>query len=245
MQSEQLIVIPMAGNSSRFKRAGYDLPKYMLEARGCSLFEHSILSFKKYFERINFLFIILDVFDSKKFVEQKCKLMGVKNYSIIVLDSPTRGQAETVYIGLKKIEIERASITIFNIDTFRPNFQYPSDFNISCVDGYLETFVGSGGNWSNVLPDSVGSNKVLITAEKKQISEFCCTGLYYFNDVNDFYSAFEVSLTLGLNSLQGGEFYVAPLYNYLIESGLDIRFSIIDPADVIFCGVPEEYRAFL
>ncbi|MBD6989485.1 capsular biosynthesis protein, partial [Vibrio parahaemolyticus] len=44
-----MIIIPMAGMSSRFFNAGYDKPKYMLEARGVTLFEHSILSFKKYF----------------------------------------------------------------------------------------------------------------------------------------------------------------------------------------------------
>lgn len=240
-----MIVIPMAGASSRFSRAGFKLPKYMLNARGCSLFEHSILSFKNYFDDLKFVFIILDIFDTVNFVEQKCKLMGVKNYTVIVLDAPTRGQAETVYLGLKKLDLEKASITIFNIDTFRPNFEYPSIFNISNIDGYLETFIGSGSNWSNVLPDPVGGNKVLTTAEKKQISNFCCTGLYYFNSVNDFYSAFEFSLKQGLMHQQCGEFYVAPLYNYLINLGFDIRFSVINSSDVIFCGVPDEYYAFL
>ncbi|TOH10549.1 capsular biosynthesis protein, partial [Vibrio parahaemolyticus] len=44
-----MIVIPMAGMSSRFFKAGYKLPKYMLEAHGKSLFEHSLRSFESYF----------------------------------------------------------------------------------------------------------------------------------------------------------------------------------------------------
>ncbi|EOA0230274.1 capsular biosynthesis protein, partial [Escherichia coli] len=36
-----MIVIPMAGLSSRFKKAGYVKPKYMLEAHGKTLFSHS------------------------------------------------------------------------------------------------------------------------------------------------------------------------------------------------------------
>lgn len=56
----------MAGMSSRFFKAGYDKPKYMLEATGITLFEHSVLSFKNYFERESFLFIIRDKYDTKK-----------------------------------------------------------------------------------------------------------------------------------------------------------------------------------
>jgi 2-C-methyl-D-erythritol 4-phosphate cytidylyltransferase len=37
-----VIVIPMAGQSGRFARAGYDVPKYMLDARGRSLFAHAL-----------------------------------------------------------------------------------------------------------------------------------------------------------------------------------------------------------
>ncbi|EKO3985769.1 capsular biosynthesis protein, partial [Vibrio fluvialis] len=42
-----MIMIPMAGMSSRFFKAGYSKPKYMLEAKGKTLFEHSVLSFEK------------------------------------------------------------------------------------------------------------------------------------------------------------------------------------------------------
>lgn len=41
------------------------------------------------------------------------------------------------------------------------------------------------------------------------------------------------------------ERYVAPLYNFLINSGKEIRVDIVDRKDVVFCGVPEEYIDFL
>jgi hypothetical protein len=41
------------------------------------------------------------------------------------------------------------------------------------------------------------------------------------------------------------ELYVAPIYNLLIRRGADIRFHVIDESEVIFCGVPSEYAAFL
>ena len=40
-----MIVIPMAGLSQPFTRAGYDRPKYMLEAHGRTLFDQAVLSF--------------------------------------------------------------------------------------------------------------------------------------------------------------------------------------------------------
>ena len=38
------IVITMAGLGSRFKKAGYTVPKYMIEAHGKTLFEWSMES---------------------------------------------------------------------------------------------------------------------------------------------------------------------------------------------------------
>jgi NDP-sugar pyrophosphorylase family protein len=235
----------MAGLSSRFRKAGYTLPKYMLEAHGITLFEHSVESFQKYFSTEKFLFIALDVFNTKQFIEEKVNLMKIKNYEIAILEQPTRGQAETVFLGLNNSSILDEPITIFNIDTFRPNFQFPTEFDIKQVDGYLETFIGEGKNWSNVLPVEEGSNKVQLTAEKKEISHYCCTGLYYWKSSKDFCRIFEKYLKKSLEEVDAGEYYIAPMYNDLIEEGKDIRFSIINKSDVIFCGVPSEYQDFL
>jgi NDP-sugar pyrophosphorylase family protein len=234
------IVIPMAGMSRRFKEAGYTLPKYMLYAYNRSLFNLSISSFKRYFENVNFIFIIRDIFSSEEFIHAECKLLGIQNYQITCLDSPTRGQAETVYIGLKKAGLSSdEAILIFNIDTFRPEFLLPS--YISSWDGYLEVFKGSGKNWSyaKVIP---GTTQVSETAEKKEISDNCSTGLYYFKETILYYTAYEYYEN---NNLNVNEFYVAPLYNYLIEQNKNIHIDVISAQDVIFCGTPEEYISYL
>ena len=36
------LIFPMAGQSARFSRAGFTVPKYMLEAHGKSLFRHAV-----------------------------------------------------------------------------------------------------------------------------------------------------------------------------------------------------------
>lgn len=243
-----MIVIPMAGLSSRFKKAGFEKPKYMLEAKGQTLFEHSVSSFKRYFASEKFLFIVLDVKDTISFVKESANRLGISQFEIVCLDSPTRGQAETAYLGLKGMEGEfiDSPITIFNIDTFRPNFKYPENIKLTRIDGYLETFIGKGANWSNVLPLIEGRDIVQLTAEKQEISKYCCTGLYYFASSSRYCALFEDYLEVDdVNELQGGEFYIAPMYNKLIKNGADIRFTVIDSQEVIFCGVPDEYYDFI
>ena len=241
-----MIVIPMAGLSRRFKNAGYDLPKYMLKAHGKSLFNHSLGSFKNYFNKEPFLFIALAEHNTKKFIIQESKLLGLDRYQIVVLDKPTQGQAETVYKGLQYANIDaKEPIMIFNIDTFRPNFKLPIEFDIKNVDGYLETFIGSGENWSNILPANEELKTVAFTAEKKQISKYCCTGLYYWKKTEDFCRIIESYLKQEVTEIETGEFFIAPMYNKMIAEGKDIRYVIIDHNEVIFCGTPDEYLNFI
>lgn len=240
-----MIVIPMAGLSNRFKNQNYFLPKYMLEAHGNTLFYHSVSSFKKYFKTEKFLFIVLIYPKIENFIINECEKLGLKDYTIVVLQKPTLGQAHTVYLGLKGIHlVNDENITIFNIDTFRWGYQYPENFNLSLIDGYLETFIGTGKNWSNIVPYSPNSSKVVLTAEKKEISKYCCTGLYYWSSAFSFINCFKEIMDASDNNHTDNELYIAPMYNYLINQGADIRFSVIRKNQVIFCGVPSEYESF-
>jgi len=239
-----MIVIPMAGLSSRFFKAGYKKPKYMLEAHGETLFEHSVGSFTKYFSTIRFLFIVKDVFNTPAFVQRKAKGMGIKKFDIVIITDETKGQAETVTLGLEKINVSiDEQVTIFNIDTFRPNFEFPELLDL--CDGYLEVFSGSGENWSFVKPLSSESSQVIQTAEKRAISNLCCTGLYHFKSLSSYLEAYYHYLQQPKSDWVKGELYVAPLYNYLINKGLKIHYHLIPKNEVVFCGVPEEYTDFI
>lgn len=240
-----MIVFPMAGLSSRFAAAGYTVPKYMLQAHGQTLFAHAVGGFSAYFQRQPFLFIARDVKDTEAFVRSEALRLGIQRFDVAILDRETLGQADTVAQGLEAAGVSRDSaLTIFNIDTFRPGFRFP-DFDGAAVDGFLEVFKGAGANWSYVRPLDDGSDRVMETAEKRPISDLCCTGLYNFASVGAYLDAFErfrrdASLRHGLPEL-----YVAPLYNLLIQDCADIRYSLIDVSEVVFCGVPDEYDAFL
>lgn len=236
-----MIVIPMAGLSSRFFNAGYSVPKYMLLANGFYLFDHSMLSFKSYFGTMPFLFIVRDIFDTAKFVSDRCVALGIVDYKVVVIDHETRGQAETVFLGLTGL-FDDEPITIFNIDTQRLNFSFPPVAD-EC-SGYLEVFKGEGDNWSYVLPDSSVHGRVCRTAEKNRISNLCSTGLYHFRRVGDFITAFNIESAKPKSELYNNELYIAPMYNNLINLGLTVAFNEIEINEVTFFGTPSEYQEF-
>jgi len=225
----------MAGRSQRFLDAGYDRPKYELELGGVSVFAHAVASFEACFATHPFLFIAQA--SAEPFVRQAAEALGIADARIATLSGPTAGQAETVQLGLDAFGWE-GELTIFNIDTFRPGFGFPGP-PLDGADGWLEVFRGSGANWSYVRPGD--GPWALETAEKRPISDLCCTGLYHFARAGDFRRA----LAAERAAPQAAELYVAPLYNHLIAEGARIGWREVGPSEVVFCGTPAEYEALL
>ena len=235
-----MIVLPMAGLSARFSRAGYAQPKYMLPIGGRSLFAHAAQSFRSYFEVEPFLFIARGGEDIRAFIDAECLSLGVREWRVELLQSPTAGQAETVALGLGQAGVPgAAALTIFNIDTIRLGFHRPTAPWAARSDGYLEVFQGEGANWSYVEPEAGAEPCVRRTAEKDRISDLCCTGLYHFARAADFLWSLEEERTRP----SAAELYVAPLYNHLIARAARIHYDLIAPEAVVFAGVPSEYEA--
>ena len=231
----------MAGQSSRFANAGYELPKYMLPLHGNPLFDWTVLSFKAYFEREIFLFIARDDQQIRSFLQSRINLLGIKSAYCIYLQSPTRGQAETVFLGLSEFRDKYPSrelgpLTIFNIDTIRPNIQFPHYHGNS---GWVETFRAAGNNWSFVLPDADNKDNIKECSEKRRISEFCCTGLYAFKNIEQFNWAYDFEL----KSPSSHELFIAPIYNHLISDGQQVKYYEVDSSEVFLSGIPSEYES--
>ena len=216
-----MIVIPMLGKSTRFFSAGYVRPKYELQLADGTVFSASVKSFVNYFETDAFLFLVRKDYKARCFVAEEATRLGIKDYRIVEFSHETRGQADSVSIGISDYH-DNVPLLVFNIDTIRHNFSYPDD-KIK-ADGFLEVFKGEGSGWSFVDP---GVNyTVLRTTEKERISDLCSNGLYYFARVSDFREAFDNYASSGSNVF--GELYIAPLYNYLITHGRSIHYTLED-----------------
>ncbi|RJG02039.1 glycosyltransferase family 2 protein [Noviherbaspirillum sedimenti] len=231
-----MFVIPMVGLSSRFFKEGYKVPKYQLPLHGTTVFSHVIESFLHYFESDTFIFLCRTDYNAQSFITSELARIGVRNYVLVPFDRDTRGQAETVYLGIRDLA-PNEELYIFNIDTFRPCFRKPT-FVTEC-DGYLEVFRGDGEHWSFVLPSN--NDNVLRTTEKDRVSDLCSDGLYYFKRKADFDAIFEAAVKE--QDTVKGEYYVAPLYNRMIKAGKTIKYHLIAPDEVVFCGTPSEYEA--
>jgi hypothetical protein len=240
-----MIVIPMAGQSRRFREAGYARPKYELPLQGETLFACCVRSFERYFASERFLFVARRGAGAESFIARECERLGVLDHHTVTLDQPTRGQAETVLQGLRQAGCgANESILIFNIDTIRPGYAFPPE--ALDADGYLEVVRAAGEHWSFVRPAASFSRRVAETTEKRRISELCCTGLYYFARAADFVSACEAALIdAGAYLDRWGEIYVAPLYNGLINAGKLIVHAEAPASRVHFAGTPLEYEALL
>lgn len=239
-------IFPMGGLSSRFTKAGYTVPKFLLDVHGSTVFERAIIGFDRFFADHNFIFAFRGGVEIRDFVKEKCLKMGIPpiNLKLVELAQVTSGQAETVRIAIEQAGVANdETIVIFNIDTFQAKYNLPVDFNIDEVDGYLEVFIAEGDHWSFVAPGD--GNKVLKVTEKVRISEYCSSGLYHFRRAGDFCRAFDNTLSTPSKDLQGGERYIAPLYNDLISAGADIRFQLVPFSNLTLCGTPAEYTALI
>ena len=233
------VVITMGGLGSRFRKAGYNVPKYMIEAKQKTLFEWSMISLEGYSTDINQYIFIAMKDDVECFINEQCAKLNLSTYHIILLDHLTDGQATTASLAEKYWNPNNA-LLIYNIDTYVE----PGEMNSAELrgDGFIPCVQAEGDHWSFVRLDQTG--KVVEIKEKKRISNYCTLGAYYFkscklykNLYNEYYSKKQ--------DLVNGEKYVAPLYDYLLSKGGCVYISDVSPKKVHVLGTPEELQAFL
>jgi len=230
-----MIVIPMLGKSSRFFKAGYKVPKYQLPLGDETVFSKSVRTFEKQFLNTPFLFLLRADHNALKFVTHEIVKLGIKDFRIKELNYETRGQAESVFIGISEYDGD-IPILIFNVDTIRLDFKVPDKKIYG--DGFIEVFKAEGDAWSFV--EAGVQNKVIRTTEKKRISNLCSNGLYGFAKCRDYKFAYSEYLKTGV--FVNEEIYIAPLYNTLIQKGLRINYIEVEAEKIIHCGIPEDYE---
>ena len=234
------MIITMGGLGSRFIKAGYTVPKYMIEAKGKTLFEWSLDSLAGYNKYVNkYVFIVRQEDEAEHFIREKCEKHGLFNVEIVLIDHVTDGQATTAMYGVEKTDNLEA-IMIYNIDTYVE--PYEMKYEDISGDGHIPCFHAEGEHWSFVRLDDTG--KAVEVREKFRISDNCTLGAYYFSS-GDLYKRMYHEYYSDSSHLEKNEKYVAPLYNYMIEQGMNVTISIVDYQKVHVLGTPEELNAFI
>lgn len=234
------VVITMAGLGSRFREAGYHVPKYMIEAKGKTLFEWSMDSLLDYTPHVSrFVFVVRKEDDSFGFIREKCRQYGIENIKIVEIDRLTDGQATTCMLAIPFCQ-QDLPILVYNIDTYVES--YAMKYSDISGDGHIPCFHAAGDHWSFVKLGATG--KAIEVREKKRISDNCTIGAYYFSSARLYQQLYEKYYT-DCCRMERNEKYIAPLYNFMIEKGMDVTINIIPAEKVHVLGTPEELQVFM
>ena len=221
-----IIVIPMAGAGSRFPKSEYPNHKSLIEFNGKTLLEYSLrsLPFKK---SKCVIFIVLTSQIDPQMERLISKLCGSTPFEILSLDNPTRGQAETVHLALKNVSLAE-ELLIHNCDT-----AMNVDWEIERRSGgVIFTFESDSDAFSYAKVDNRGY--VIQVAEKRVISEFASSGTYWFSSVG----LYEECYARQSNNNTYSELFVAPLYQELINEGIDVKIQQCE--EVFPLGTPKD-----
>ena len=170
------VVITMAGLGSRFRKAGYKVPKYQIEAHGRTLFDWSMESLKGFADPENdYIFVVRKEDDAEKFIRSSCEKIGITNVTVIGIDYLTDGQATTAMLA-KNVWDKESALMIYNIDTYVEAYEMKTEQIAG--DGFIPCFHAPGEHWSFAKLDANG--KVVEVREKERISDNCTLGAYYF-----------------------------------------------------------------
>ena len=238
-KSEKLnILIPMAGNGSRFQAQGYTFPKPLIDVKGKPMIQVVVDNLNV---QANFIFIVQKEHFEKYNLNYLLPLIA-PNCKIVQVDGVTEGAACTTLLAKEFINND-SPLLLANSDQF---IEWDSNetlysFSNDKIDGAIITFESTHPKWSYA---KVGEDGYVIeVAEKKPISKNATVGVYFWKKGSDYvrYAEQMINNNIRVNN----EFYVCPVFNEAIKDGKKIRISEISNSGMWGIGTPEDLNYFL
>jgi len=233
------ILIPMAGEGSRFAKEGYTFPKPLIDVEGKSMIETVV-------ENLSFNGTYIFLVRKKHLI----KYSGLRstidritqgNYKIVEVEELTEGAACTALLAKKYINNEE-DLLIANSDQFveysKQNFLTLIN-HCKDLDATVFTFNSTHPKWSFVKVNEEGiATRV---EEKNPISDIATCGIYWYKRGSDFvkYAESMIAKNIRVNN----EFYIAPVYNELIDDRKKLLPFFVDKMWGL--GTPEDLNRFL
>ena len=231
------IVIPMAGRGSRFVNAGYELPKPLIDVAGKTMIERVIDNIRPGNEH-RYIFICQREHMENYALDAKLR-SAAPGCEIVPIEYITEGAACTVLLAQDYINNDD-ELMIANSDQYVDiNIDEYLD-RIGENDGLIMTMPADDPKWSFIRYDEEGY--VTMVREKEVISDQATVGIYNYRRGSDFvtYARQMIEKNIRVNN----EFYVAPVYNEMIEAGKKIIYHDIGEK-MHGLGTPEDLNAFL
>lgn len=235
------ILMPMGGLGQRFRDAGYDTPKPLIEVDGVAMFQKALAAYDDYPGEKRHLFVIRKDTDDEYGLADKIRTL-LPDAEINILDHNTEGAVETCLIAENLIDPE-LPLVIMDCDI---TFNAPNYFDMmrdavetDRYDGLLLSFDSSDPRYSFAETDSQGM--VMRTAEKVAISSNALMGAYFFTKAGTFLDAAHELMERQLGDTMK-EYYVSLIYNILIDSKKRIGLA---KGNFTSFGTPEELNRYL
>jgi len=230
-------IITMAGRGSRFAPKYGNLPKFMIEVNGQTLFHHSLSSLP--LKIIDYFIFVCRQSDRSLGLEEMIENSITQKFDVVFLNEVLAGQALSANSAMHLVD-PRSELIIYNIDTkfvsstLSQNLRN-NDERASFIGAFIDESENSHWSFARIKDDLV-----IETAEKVKISNYALSGLYHFSAASLFSYGVDwlISHRIKLNS----EYFIAPIYNKLIDDGLVVRLDMT--SEIFPLGTPAEVSLF-
>jgi dTDP-glucose pyrophosphorylase len=240
VQSAVQVVIPAAGEGSRFAKAGYDKPKPFIDVMGRPMIRHVIDNVTPKGGSVHILL-------RKEHVarcENELTTLSNLGLEFTLVDQLTEGTACTLLLARSSFDNEQPLLVAnsdqlvdFSVD------DYVQDCLDRDLDGSILVFRDADRDpkWSFARLDSNGL--VTEVAEKKPISDLATVGIYLFRRGSEFVNA-AIDM-IARNDRVNNEFYTCPVYNYMIRNGASVGVYEVALEAMSGLGTPPDLEAYL
>jgi dTDP-glucose pyrophosphorylase len=234
------VIIPAAGEGSRFAKAGWKKPKPFIDVEGRPMLNHVIANVAPQGAGVTLLLRNTHI-EKYPTVMQSFGNAGIHT---IPVEKLTEGTACTVLLARKVFDNDNPMM-VANSDQM-VDFDV-TDYITDCIDRSLDGSIlvfrdpSMNPKWSFAKLDDEGL--VTEVAEKNPISDLATVGIYLFTRGHDFVSA--AADMIATNDRVNGEFYTCPVYNYMIANGARIGVYEVGMDVMSGLGTPDDLSAFL
>ncbi|MCW8965851.1 MAG: glycosyltransferase family 2 protein [Candidatus Pacearchaeota archaeon] len=237
------ILVPMAGRGSRFLKESHNNPEYAkpkptINVKGHPMVRWALASLPLT-EKDQLIFLVLKEHVENFRIDETLKKTFGDKIKIIVVDKLTEGAACTALLAKEYINNEEP-LLVTDSDHYLDGAKI---FNVlekyKDLDGLIPVFYANNSKWSFSKIDE--EEYVIEVAEKLKISRNANIGAYYFGKGRDFVWAAEEMIEE--NDRTNEEFFMAPVYNYMIRRGKLIR--LVRPRFAHGLGTPKDLEKFL
>lgn len=235
------VLLPIAGLAKRFIDQGYNIPKPLIIIDGTPMIKLAIDSLvnKRPASEFKLIFAVRrDHCIDYAIADVLKKLFSEYHLEFVVVDKVTNGTLCTCLLAESLIDADEPLIIYTPDVCFGKWFDVHDDFISKPCDGMLLTFKANSNAHSYVLLGDDGYAKE--TAEKLVISNDALVGVYCFRRGSTFIEYGKKSIELDIRT--NNEFYIAPMYNLLINDGLKIITRQTEKMYVL--GTPEDVRFY-